>query len=186
MTDRGVPLSRGQRRERCDGMEYLIFSDSHGRLHAMREALARQITTPDGILFLGDGLRDADALDDGSFPMYTVQGNCDWFTAFSDACREQVLTLGGCRILMTHGHDYGVKSGYGALLRRAVELDVDVALFGHTHVPLCESFAAGTEIAGRVLSRPLYLFNPGSIGADGSFGCLTVRLGKILLSHGNL
>ena len=167
-------------------MEYLIFSDSHGRLQRMREVLARQITIPDGILFLGDGLRDADALDDGTLPVYTVQGNCDWFSAFSDACREQVLTPGGCRIFMTHGHDYDVKSGYGALLRRAVELDVDVAPFGHTHVAHCESFAAGTEIAGRVLSRPLYLFNPGSIGTDGSFGCLTVRQGKILLSHGRL
>lgn len=36
---------------------------------------------------------------------------------------------------MTHGHNYGVKSGFSRLLFKASSLDAGVAVFGHTHEP---------------------------------------------------
>ena len=89
---------------------------------------------------------------------------------------------------MVHGHRYGVKSGMGALLSHAAARDADIVLFGHTHIPHEECIPVGTEIGGVVLTRPMYLFNPGSIGRSGtpSFGTLSLTKDTVLLSHGEL
>ena len=165
-------------------MELLIFSDSHGRVDAMREVLTRQIKSPDGVLFLGDGLRDAQALESGT-PWYMVKGNCDWFGG--ERPEEIVMALEGHTLLMCHGHRYSVKSGLGTLLYRAVEASADVVLYGHTHEPSLRVIEAGETVAGISLQRPIYLFNPGSIGScDASFGTLTLRPDLVFFSHGNL
>ena len=46
---------------------------------------------------------------------------------------------------------YGVKYGYNSIFYRAKELDVDIVLFGHSHIPIIE------ECDG------IILMNPGSI-----------------------
>ena len=167
-------------------MEILIFSDSHGRAEAMETALARQIKRPDCVFFLGDGLRDVQAVEWGNSPLYTVRGNCDWFF-FEDAPQERLVTLGGHRFFATHGHAYGVKSGTGALLSHAAHAGADVVLFGHTHNPLCEILPVGSEVGGIRLTRPMYLFNPGSIGdTSRSFGTLSLMGDQLLFSHGNI
>ena len=167
-------------------MEALIFSDSHGHAERIEEVLLRQIRQPDAIFFAGDGLRDLGraGLDDRT--VYAVLGNCDWFSPDPSLQTEQLVSVGEMTVLLTHGHLYNVKHGYGALLAYAARLGVDVAVFGHTHVPHLEMLPKGSEVGGRVLERPLYLFNPGSLGADGSFGTLTVKNGQILLAHGQL
>ena len=175
-------------------MEFLIFSDSHGRTEGMELALKRQIKHPDGIFFLGDGVRDAERLDIGNALLYDVTGNCDWFSCFcgeGNAPMERSFEMEGHRILMTHGHLFGVKGGVGGLLGHAVEVGADIVLFGHTHLPHLEVLPAGTMVGNMALERPLYLFNPGSVGqnADGlglSFGTLTLRGELVLFSHGRI
>ena len=104
-------------------MEILIFSDAHGRREGMQEAIARQVGRVDAVFFLGDGLRDAYALDHPS--LYAVRGNCDWFSE-DMAPAEIVMSLEGHTILATHGHAYGVKSGRGALIAHAAEVGADI------------------------------------------------------------
>ena len=53
-------------------------------------------------------------------------------------------------MLITHGDRYGVKYELNNLYYRALEAEVDIALFGHTHIPYME------EVKG------IWLFNPGS------------------------
>ena len=96
----------------------LILSDSHGRPDRIREAIRR--TRPDGILFAGDGLHDlADC--DLPCPLRAVKGNCDFSTplivggALLEANSEELFTLAGIRILLTHGHHDQVKGGLGLL-----------------------------------------------------------------------
>ena len=154
-------------------MEFLIFSDSHGRTEGLELALKRQIKRPDGIFFLGDGVRDAERLEIGNALLYDVTGNCDWFSCFcgeGNAPTERTVEMEGHRILMTHGHLFGVKSGVGGLLGHAVEVGADIVLFGHTHVPKERYLPRGSEIGGVTLEKPLYVLNPGSIGSarDGS------------------
>ena len=170
-------------------MEFLVLSDSHGRTKNILEALSLQIRNLDGIIFLGDGLRDLMYCDTGDIPIYSVGGNCDAGGFFAGLSSDgmRILELGGKRIMLTHGHLYGVKSTLSRLIYAAADNDIDVVMFGHTHVPY-EARLDVTDIDMPTLKKPLYIFNPGAIGGyDGDFGILSISSrGEILLSHGRL
>ena len=165
-------------------MNALVFSDSHGRGHNIEEVIGRQISAPDAIIFLGDGLRDLDGCDTGSAELHCVRGNCDTFAPFYDS-EEELFILGGVKIFIAHGHRYSVKSGYSVIAEAAARRGADIVMFGHTHAPLSLCFDAGEKIGDTVLKKPLCVFNPGSI-AEGYFGTLTVSGGAILLNNASL
>ena len=165
-----------------DGMEFLIFSDSHGKYHGAIEAYERQVKKPDAVLFLGDGLRDLRREDFGGSAFFAVRGNCDLFGG--DTPTEELLSFEGYKILFCHGHLFGVKGGLGALVSHAAKEGADIVLFGHTHQPYEGVINAGEMVGGVTLSRPMYLFNPGSL-ADGRFGTLSLRGDTVLFSHGS-
>ncbi|MBE6589073.1 MAG: YfcE family phosphodiesterase [Ruminococcaceae bacterium] len=167
-------------------MELLIFSDSHGRADAMRRAMKLQVSDVHAVCFLGDGLFDAEALDTGRAMLWAVRGNCDWGASWSEYPTERLIDLAGHRLLLTHGHTFGVKSGCGALLSHAAQVGADIVLFGHTHEPVSLCVDAGETVGGCTLERPMYLFNPGSVGQGGSFGTLCLSESTVLLSHGRL
>ncbi len=154
----------------------------------MLEALDRQIRRPQAVIFLGDGLRDLDRLEFGDTPVHRVSGNCDLFSVgMIDVCREEeLIPIAGHRMLLVHGHKYGVKGGLGALISHAAKENADLVLYGHTHVPRLDVLPIGTTIGDRRLEREMYLFNPGSIGQGGSFGTLTLQGNNVLFSHGEL
>lgn len=108
-------------------MKILVISDSHGNKLGIDKIF--QSMKFDYLLFLGDGLGD---IGDYKYldNVYVVSGNCDFF---SDEPNERVLELGGKKFFMTHGNKYGVKLGLGSFIRKATELGVDFALYGHTH-----------------------------------------------------
>ena len=147
-------------------MRILVVSDVHGNSRALCRAIENQ-PTAGTVLFLGDGLRQAeDAADrypDRTF--YMVPGNCD-LAASGPFTRQE--TFGGKRFLFTHGHKYDVKYGLYKLDLAAREAGADIALFGHTHVPYSD------------YTEGLYLFNPGSLGQDGRYGYVDVTAGGIM------
>lgn len=169
-------------------MEFLVLSDSHGRTKNILEAISRQVRRPDGIIFLGDGLRDL-MYCDIDIPIYSVAGNCDTGSFYGGLCADtvRIIELAGKRVMLTHGHIYSVKSTLSRLIYAAADNDIDIVMFGHTHEPLEKRLDVG-DIDMPILKKPLYLFNPGSVGGyDGDFGALTVNnRGEILLSHGRL
>ena len=59
-------------------MKILVFSDSHGRLSLMLDAVAQE--KPQRVFFLGDNYRDGQSLSDAypDIPMELVVGNCDF------------------------------------------------------------------------------------------------------------
>ena len=171
-------------------MNLLVFSDSHGRGSNMLAALSRQIKRPDAIVFLGDGLRDISYCEFGEIPILAVTGNCDVFTFFGkgNAEDEIVMSLGGKRIMMTHGDRYAVKNGLARLVLEADRKDVDIVLFGHTHTPVALYIDKDENGFGLKLKKPMYLFNPGSVGGyDATFGTVEITgNGEVLLSHGRI
>ena len=171
-------------------MNVLVFSDSHGRGSNMLEALSRQIKRPDAIVFLGDGLRDLSYCEFGDVPLFAVTGNCDLYNLYCKgiADREILITLGGKKIMMTHGDRYSVKSGLARIIMAADEKGADIVLFGHTHEPLALYIDSDENDFGIKLKKPIYLFNPGSVGDySASFGCLEIgRRGEVVLSHGEI
>ncbi len=126
-------------------MKILIFSDSHGNTENLNKMLAEHEF--DYLFFLGDGISDLGTLTQLNNIKY-VKGNCDFF---SQAPYEEVIELEGVRFLLVHGHNEGVKSGLGGLLKRAKEVGAHVACFGHTHQFLLETY------------NNITLLNPGSI-----------------------
>ena len=177
-------------------MTYLILSDSHGRPDRIEEAVRR--VRPDGILFAGDGLRDLSRADmhspERELPLWAVSGNCDWLTAplvinniLTEPRSEEMIIIEGIRVLLIHGHEYGVKGGLGSAIARAVKREADLLIFGHTHIPLELHLRPDSGRSDFAVKKPLTLFNPGSLGdRHASFGTLTVRGGKFLLGHGSL
>jgi len=150
-------------------MKLLVLSDSHGRISPMEQAVDRN--APDLILHLGDCWRDAETLH-GCFPaipLKQVPGNCDYRPADP---AELLLDLQGKRLLLCHGHTYGVKQSLLPAGYAAEEQALDLFLFGHTHRPFLDR-------------RGGCLFlNPGSIGdpSHPSYGLVTLRDG-ILDAH---
>ncbi len=172
-------------------MTLLVLSDSHGRPDLIEEAIRR--VRPDGILFAGDGLRDLSRVEIPC-PLWAVAGNCDWLTTpliinggVFEPQNEELITVEGVRILLMHGHKYGVKGGLGQAVARAVQRDADLLIFGHTHIPLELHLRPDGGRADFSVTKPLTLFNPGSLGdRHASFGTVTVRNGQLLCGHGEL
>lgn len=161
-------------------MQFLIFSDSHGNVANMSEAIRRNPTVRT-VLFLGDGLSDLKTLSElhPTLDIRAVRGNCDPFS--SDAPLEGTLTLYGVTVYLCHGHIHGVKSALGPAIARAKQEGASVLLFGHTHLTHNEYLP----------EYGMHIFNPGSIGRtwDGapSFGILDILPdGGVSLSHGKL
>lgn len=117
-------------------MKWLVFSDSHGSIDYMRQAVEAE--GPDRVLHLGDMVRDGGKLQAifPQLPMEQVRGNCDGWG--SDEPEEKEVFFQDRRIWMLHGHTYHVKYGTGMVTSEARARGVDVVVFGHTHQPLCD------------------------------------------------
>ncbi len=149
----------------------LILSDTHG-VKIKILAAVRRFPDVDMILHLGDYSRDADyirTLTDK--PVYNVRGNCD---LGQTAEAELLLSVEGVKILLVHGHKQNVKTSLLGLSLYAQEKEVDVVLFGHTHI--------STE----QYHQDVLLYNPGSLGEPRGMrptvGLMTVDQGAVRLS----
>lgn len=167
-----------------------VISDSHGRCGRISDFLARQELLPVSerptmLLHLGDGALDCERV---TFPdgvcSLAVRGNCDGVFA-ADYPTERVASLAGFRIVMMHGHTFGVKSGLVSAMAYALQEEADLLLYGHTHEPFAKTFEAGTTLFGMPIPKPLCVFNPGAL-CEGSFGIVRLSNEGILMSHGHL
>ncbi|MBQ3115567.1 MAG: metallophosphoesterase [Clostridia bacterium] len=105
----------------------VILSDTHGNFSAI-EKLLPIMEEADMVFHLGDHQSDILAYQkELKGKIYSVKGNCD------GGGDEQVLTIEGVKVLLTHGNRYNVKQSLYKLQLRAEELGVDVVFFGHTH-----------------------------------------------------
>lgn len=122
---------------------------------------------PDYLIHLGDHCGDIEEVQ-RRFPMLpsvSVKGNCDYGEFHIP--EQRLAEYGGVRVLMAHGHKFGVKSGLLRYFMYACENQVDVALFGHTHCAYCENKSG------------IWLLNPGSCGYNRpSYGIVEIHDGK--------
>lgn len=131
-----------------------VVGDIHGNYWGLKQAL-QQMGPIDRLLFTGDGYREISKFqNDPRLVIEGVAGNCDLYTEYPP---EQVFYLGKWKILLTHGHLHGVKSGLTRLVMVGRELGVNLVVFGHTHRPLSAEWEG------------LRLFNPGSLSEERSY-----------------
>ena len=123
---------------------------------------------PDQIIHLGDLMEDAQSLSYvyPSIPICMVPGNCDGWTM--DPLKKQI-TLSGVQILLSHGHLWGVKSGYAAAIADARACGAHILLFGHTHKAVCEQLEDG-----------LWMMNPGT--SRSTYGMIEIQPGTLSCS----
>ena len=141
----------------------------------LRRALQAHSDT-DAVLFCGDGTADIISLAEQIAPkqLIAVQGNCD--PAETTLPMLASTCFGPFRTAILHGHTHEVKQTDSKLLKLAQEGPYQLIIYGHTHVPRSD-YIPGT--------RPLYLFNPGSI-RSGCYGLITIQKDQILLSHAKI
>lgn len=146
-------------------MKVLVASDSHGDREALA-AMLRKEPTVRIVIFLGDGAAEAQALqtDNPACTWIIVNGNCDIRT---DEPTLRLVTLGGAKLYLTHGHGERVKSSLLTLTYSALQEECTAALYGHTHVPR-------TDYRDGVL-----LFNPGSLATSRTYGVLDIENGVV-------
>jgi putative phosphoesterase len=136
-----------------------VLSDTHLPRGSRRlpDACVEQLRRADLILHAGDiatagVLAELEALGP---PVLAVHGNVDSPELRARLPEARVVeAAGGVRIGMVH--DAGPAAGRLARLRRRFP-DADAVVFGHSHIPLLESDAAGpADLAA------FQIFNPGS------------------------
>jgi putative phosphoesterase len=144
-------------------MRILVCSDSHGAARRLKLAYEQQ-PEADVLVFLGDGVADAEIFRISGKPCYIVRGNCDSGTP--ELLVKEFCFLGK-KILCTHGHSFHVKRGTGELLHAARECGADLVLYVHTHITETD-YVDG-----------IHLLNPGSI-CGGSYGFADIALEGIV------
>lgn len=129
-------------------MKILIVSDTHGHTENLERALGQEEPI-DALIHCGDLEGSEDYIEAlAECPCYMVAGNNDWFT---DLDRELEVELEGTKLLITHGHNYGVSMNFSYLLEEGRSREADVVLFGHIHRPVLEEYG------------DIILANPGSL-----------------------
>ena len=157
-------------------MRYIVISDVHGYKKYLDKIIAKESDIKK-IIFLGDGLGEVLDLK-AQLPDYdiiTVTGNCD---RSDDVPAKQIVEISGHKVLVCHGDGYYVKMGLLPLRKACMEMNVDIALFGHTHRQYYEYYDG------------IYTFNPGSVAPSANpyscYGILDFSYEKPLFYHREL
>jgi putative phosphoesterase len=149
----------------------LVMSDTHGDT-TLAEKVLKKHCDVNMVIHLGDYFRDADKLHElyPSVKFEYVHGNSDFM--IGDVPGEKLIEIEGQRILLTHGHRYSVNWGVEKLKTKASSDNIQLLLYGHTHI-------------SQVIHENGYMImNPGSIsdprgGDDESYAIVYIDNGKI-------
>jgi hypothetical protein len=147
-------------------MKILVFSDNHKDVEII-DKITRMNPDCDRYISLGDSEMSESALS--SRNIFGVKGNYPFEPDFPQSL---VFEFESHRTFFTHGHHFYVKTGLYNLTEYAIENQIDLVFFGHTHQYVI------TERDGVVL------VNPGSTtfpkGAhNGTFALVTISSPRI-------
>ncbi len=129
-------------------MKILVVSDTHGRDTVLREVL-KKVKPIDMLIHCGDSEGSEEYIRSMTeCPVYMVAGNNDFFC---DLPREEEISIGKYRALVTHGHYYYISMGTEMLKEDARARGFNLVMFGHTHRPYLEQ------------DKDITILNPGSL-----------------------
>lgn len=131
-------------------MKILIVSDTHGHDTNLIKVL-KKVKPIDYLIHCGDIEGSEDKIRElAGCPCTMVKGNNDYYTELQ---KEEVITLGRYRILVVHGHTYGVSWDTRGIEEAAKERGCSIVMYGHTHRPEITLASEGG----------LTVINPGSL-----------------------
>ena len=147
-----------------------IVSDTHRFTSTIDRAILF-LQDCDLIVHAGDNIDDADyiqAMTD--IPVVAVKGNCDYYS--DPGNDEEIFMADDKKVFVCHGHNYGIKYTLSDLLKKALDSNIDIVIFGHSHVPCYEE------------RKGIVFINPGSVslprgGSSKGIGILDIENGEI-------
>lgn len=129
-------------------MKILIVSDTH-RQNQNYLNLVNSLGKLDMVIHLGDVEGSEYTIQQAAdCPVEIISGNNDFFSKLPI---EKTLQIGKYRVMITHGHRYGIAMGNEMLKEEAVAQGVDIVMYGHTHKPVID------------MSNGIIALNPGSL-----------------------
>lgn len=132
----------------CKLMKILIISDSHGMDKNLKYVI-NKVKPIDMLIHLGDFNGNYDYIAQlAECPVEAVCGNNDFFCDIED---EKLINIADKKVFMSHGHKYGVSYSPDRIKSIGMGQDVDIIMFGHTHIPLIDKTSG------------VWTINPGSI-----------------------
>lgn len=149
-------------------MKILVISDIHETKNKVKRLVAKY--KPDCLFFAGDGLSifEEETAQFDQTKVFAIKGNCDMF---STRPTIMVFTLGEVKFLLTHGHNFNVKTNLAHLYEYAKKEEADCVIFGHTHEGYNQRI------------NDIKFFNPGALGSEravqNSFGIIEIEDKKI-------
>ncbi|WP_125152865.1 metallophosphoesterase family protein [Clostridium rectalis] len=124
-----------------------VVSDTHRHTWIM-ERVMEKLKGVDLLIHLGDNIQDVKEFKKVfKKRIINVKGNCDYSSSIPSDIFEEIE---GQNFFITHGHHYDVKHSLSRLKYKALELNADIVLFGHTHV---------SQI---IYEEGIWFINPGS------------------------
>ena len=115
-------------------MRIFVVSDTHGSTEEFLSKMST-IEKPDLIIHLGDYVKDGIKIEkETGVKTLVVKGNGDYFQLGYN--EDEIFNIEGKKIFVTHGHIYNVRYGLNNLVYKGQEINADLILFGHTHIPI--------------------------------------------------
>ncbi len=146
-------------------MKVVVFSDAHGNKEVIKRILEFN-PDADYVISLGDSeLKHSFLLD---LDIVAIKGNYPRDGGF---VYESILEVEDKRLFLTHGHKYGVTKNMRKLLAKGMETEVDLVLYGHTHI------AKFDNVAGVFYMNPGSIYSPRS-DTPASYLILNIEKGK--------
>lgn len=145
-----------------------VVSDTHRDYYMIQTAM-EYLKYSDLIIHLGDNVQDVEIMAENyKGRIISVRGNCD-FSVMEPS--EKIEMIENKKFLVTHGHTYDVKYSLNSLKFKAKDIGAEVALYGHTHIPMID-FEEG-----------IWYINPGSAAfsrrGDNSIAFINIKEGII-------
>lgn len=152
-------------------MKILVLSDTHRRDDRFLRVMEQEAPV-DMIIHAGDAEGSEDYFERiAGMPLLYVSGNNDYSSL---APRTLVFPVGSHRVFLTHGHLYQVGGSLQRLEQEAISRRCDVAICGHTHIPLIRE------------ENSLLVLNPGSLAYPRQTGYQPTYLILTLDENGKL
>lgn len=147
-------------------MKVLIVSDTHGRRGELEEII--ELEKPfQFLIHCGDVEGDEEYIrQTAGCDCAFVKGNNDFF---SDLSGNECFILEGLKVMVTHGHMYGVSLNTAMLEEEARSRGVQIVMFGHTHRPYLE------EKDGLILMNPGSVSYPRQRGRQPGYAVMEIR-----------
>ncbi|MCQ4085399.1 metallophosphoesterase [Saccharibacillus sp. JS10] len=175
-----IPISRPT----CDSLSpyIVVVSDTHmpRMAKSLPSELIEELEKADLIIHAGDWTKpDVYKLFEAYAPIESVAGNNDGDEIIEKFGYHRIIEIGSIRIGLTHGH-IGRRSTPDNAASVFQNEQVDLIIFGHSHIPFLSPEADSSEAVP--------LFNPGSPTdkrrqSQYSFGIVTFNGGKVQCQH---